>query len=65
MVGAAGRVRRCEAIKEAAFREHTSQLPVLDKVQPFWDRYGDAEFYVLAAAKEPQEMTSTRVTVLS
>ncbi len=48
-----------KAIKEAAFREHTSQLPVLDKVQPYWDKYGHAEFYVLAAAKDPQEMTST------
>ena len=53
-------VSSVRGIKEAAFREHTSQLPVLDKVQPFWDRYGDAEFYVLAAAKEPQEIAITR-----
>ena len=49
-----------KAVKEAAFREHTSQLPVLDKVQPFWDKFGNAEFYVLAATKEPQEIAVTR-----
>ncbi len=48
-----------KALKEAAFREHTSQLPVLDKVQPFWDKYGDAEFYLLAAAREPLDIRST------
>ncbi len=53
-------VSAVRGIKEAAFREHTSQLPVLDKVQPFWDRYGDTEYYVLAAAKEPQEIAITR-----
>lgn len=43
-----------KALKEAAFREHTSQLPVLHKVQPFWDRFGDREHYTLAAASSPQ-----------
>ena len=43
-------------IKEAAFREHTSQLPVLDKVQPYWDKFGHEEFYTLAAARVPQAM---------
>lgn len=46
-------------IKEAAFREHTSQLPVMAKVQPFWDRLGHEEFYTLAAARNPQQMTLT------
>ncbi len=40
--------------KEAAFHEHTSQLPVLAKVQPYWDKYGDKEHYTLAAASDPQ-----------
>lgn len=43
-----------KAVKEAAFREHTSQLPVLEKVQPYWDKYGDEEHYTLAAASVPQ-----------
>ncbi|MGI4758835.1 MAG: PIG-L deacetylase family protein [Janthinobacterium lividum] len=45
--------------KEAAFREHTSQLPVLAKVQPFWDRYGSKEHYTLAAASLPQPAALT------
>ena len=45
-------------VKEAAFREHTSQLPVLDKVQPFWDRFGHEEYYTLVAVREPQEIVS-------
>lgn len=44
-------------LKEAAFREHTSQLPVLDKVQPYWDKFGHEEFYTLAACRVPQEIT--------
>lgn len=44
-------------IKEAAFREHTSQLPVLEKVQPFWDQHGHTEHYVLAAVPAPQAFT--------
>ena len=42
------------ATKEAAFREHTSQLPLLPKVQPYWDKYGDREYYTLAATAAPQ-----------
>ena len=38
----------------AAFREHTSQLPLVDKVKPFWDEYGDKEHYTLASASVPQ-----------
>ncbi len=52
-------IRAVKAIKEAAFREHTSQLPVLDKVQPFWDEYGHEEFYTLVATREPQPITVT------
>ena len=48
-------IRAVAAQKEAAFREHTSQLPVFDKVKPYWDKYGDSEYYVLAAAKTPRE----------
>lgn len=48
-----------KAQKEAAFREHTSQLPVLAKVQPYWDKYGDREHYTLAAATVPQPAALT------
>ena len=45
--------------KEAAFHEHTSQLPVLAKVQPYWDKYGSKEHYTLAAASTPQAAVMT------
>ncbi len=45
--------------KEEAFRQHTSQLPVLDKVKPYWDRFGASEHYLLAATSEPAVMTQT------
>ena len=48
-----------KARKEAAFHEHTSQLPVLAKVQPYWDRYGDKEHYTLAGATAPQPAALT------
>lgn len=47
-------VSSVKAQKEAAFHEHASQLPVLHKVQPYWDRYGNKEHYTLAAASVPQ-----------
>jgi LmbE family N-acetylglucosaminyl deacetylase len=43
-------------IKFAAFREHTTQLAVLDKVQPYWDKFGDREHYTLAGASVPQRV---------
>ena len=45
--------------KEAAFHAHTSQLPVLEKVQPYWDKYGGKEHYTLAAASVPQPAVLT------
>ena len=47
------------ATKEAAFHEHKSQLPILEKVQPYWDKYGDKEHYVLAGATQPQAAVLT------
>lgn len=46
-------------LKEAAFHEHTSQLPLLPKVQPYWDKYGDKEHYTLAASALPQPAALT------
>ncbi len=47
------------SLKEAAFREHTSQLALLPKVQPFWDKFGDRELYTLAASALPQPASLT------
>jgi LmbE family N-acetylglucosaminyl deacetylase len=47
-------------IKMAAFREHTSQLAVMEKVQPYWDEYGDREHYTLAGNTAPQPVALTK-----
>ena len=44
-------------MKLAAFRQHTSQLAVMDNVKPYWDQYGDREHYALAATSLPQAAT--------
>ena len=36
-------------LKEQAFLEHTSQVPVFDKIKPFWDRFGAFEYYLQQA----------------
>ncbi len=46
-------VRAVKAQKEAAFHEHTSQLPLLPKILPVWERHGDFEHYTLAAVFSP------------
>lgn len=43
-----------QELKYRAFEQHTSQLPVLEKVRPYWDKFGHREFYLLAGATEPQ-----------
>jgi len=40
--------------KIEAFKQHTSQLPLLAKVQPFFEKLGKEEHYLLAAASTPQ-----------
>ena len=47
-------ISHVKPLKEAAFREHTSQLAVLGKVQPYWDQYGNREHYTLVGASSPQ-----------
>jgi LmbE family N-acetylglucosaminyl deacetylase len=37
-----------------AFRAHTSQLPLMEKFESFFERFGHQEFYSLAASPEPQ-----------
>jgi LmbE family N-acetylglucosaminyl deacetylase len=38
--------------KFEAFRAHTSQLPLMEKFESFFERFGDQEFYTLAASPE-------------
>ncbi|GAA3762410.1 PIG-L family deacetylase [Terriglobus aquaticus] len=45
--------------KEEAFLAHTSQVAVYDKVKPYWDRYGDFEYYTQMAAASPEQMQQT------
>jgi LmbE family N-acetylglucosaminyl deacetylase len=43
--------------KYNAFRAHTSQLPLMEKFQQFFEQQGGIELYTLAAAPEPQPAT--------
>jgi len=45
--------------KYNAFRAHTSQLPLMEKFQQFFEKQGGIELYTLAAAPEPQPATQT------
>ncbi|ADV82956.1 LmbE family protein [Terriglobus saanensis SP1PR4] len=47
-------IREVQDVKVKAFHQHVSQLPVFDKVKPFWDEHGGEEYYLLAAAARPQ-----------
>lgn len=38
--------------KMAAFRAHTSQAPLVEKTKEIFEKYGDHEFYTLAATPE-------------
>ncbi len=46
-------IRSVQEVKEAAFKAHTSQLPMFDKVKPFWKEHGGWEYYTLAGASSP------------
>ncbi len=40
--------------KNEAFRQHTSQAPLMDRTKEMFEQHGSEEFYVLAACAEPQ-----------
>lgn len=40
--------------KIEAFRQHTSQAPLMDRTKELFERYGGEEFYALVASAEPQ-----------
>ena len=47
-------VRRVQHRKFEAFRAHTSQLPLMEKFQSFFEKRVGQEFYTLAATPHPQ-----------
>lgn len=52
-------IRAVKETKRDAFLAHTSQVPVYDKVKPYWEKYGDFEYYTLMGTSEPGEMPLT------
>ncbi|WP_419807024.1 PIG-L deacetylase family protein [Terriglobus sp.] len=49
-------IRTVKKRKKEAFLAHTSQAVLFDKVKPYWERYGDFEYYTLMAMTEPEAM---------
>lgn len=47
-------IRRVQKRKAEAFRQHTSQMPLVEKTKADFEKYGVEEFYTLVAAAEPQ-----------
>ena len=52
-------IRTVKDRKRDAFLAHTSQMAVYEKVKPYWERYGDYEYYTLMAAAAPEQMQIT------
>lgn len=47
-------IRSVQERKAEAFRQHTSQAPLVEQTKDLFKKYGTEEFYTLAATKEPQ-----------
>lgn len=47
-------IQSVQARKAEAFRQHTSQAPLMERTKEFFEKYGHEEFYTLAATTEPQ-----------
>ncbi len=45
--------------KREAFRQHTSQAPLMEQTRTLFEQHGDSEFYTLAAARTPRPATLT------
>lgn len=56
-------IRTVQARKFEAFRAHTSQLPLMERFQSFFEQHGCVERYTLAAT--PQPMAAVQTTGLS
>ena len=47
-------VNRVQQRKFEAFRAHTSQLPLMERFQSYFEKRAGTEFYTLAATPHPQ-----------
>jgi LmbE family N-acetylglucosaminyl deacetylase len=47
-------IRSVRDRKTEAFRQHTSQAPLMERTRAIFDQYGAEEFYTLLAASTPQ-----------
>jgi LmbE family N-acetylglucosaminyl deacetylase len=47
-------IRSARERKIEAFRQHTSQAPLMERTKEIFERYGAEEFYTLVATAEPQ-----------
>jgi LmbE family N-acetylglucosaminyl deacetylase len=47
-------IRRVQKRKFDAFRAHTSQVPLMEKFESFFEKHGGDEHYTLAATPQPQ-----------
>jgi LmbE family N-acetylglucosaminyl deacetylase len=45
--------------RQQAFREHTSQAPLMERTKELFEQFGEAEYYTLVAAHDPQPATQT------
>jgi LmbE family N-acetylglucosaminyl deacetylase len=45
--------------KQDAFRQHTSQAPLMESTKDLFEKHGQCEYYTLVAARDPQPATQT------
>ncbi len=54
-------IREVMDVKQEAFRQHESQAPLMEQTKEMFRKFGQSEYYTLAASHEPQaaEVTSS------
>ena len=52
-------IRSVRDRKTEAFRQHTSQAPLMERTRAIFEKYGAEEFYTLLAASTPQPAAIT------
>ena len=45
--------------KQEAFRQHTSQAPLMERTRDLFQKYGQAEYYALVATAKPEAATQS------
>jgi LmbE family N-acetylglucosaminyl deacetylase len=50
-------IRSVMARKHEAFRRHTSQAPLMESTKDLFEKFGQCEYYTLAATRDPQPAT--------